>query len=275
VPTSKQRREAARRHLERQLQQRQAQEAARKRRVLIATVAGTLVLALVVVLFVVFVTHDKSGSSAAASASASASPSASATASASAAAAKYPCTWTSSGTAARKVSKPSTTTPPKTGTVVISVGTTRGPMTFTLNRAQAPCTVASFESLVKQKFYDNTPCPRVESQTLFILQCGDPTGTGAGGPGYTVPDEYTGKEKYTAGTLAMANTGEANSGGSQFFIVYKDDPLPASYTIFGKVTSGLDVVTKVAAGGNDGSNSAGGGKPKLPINLTTLTVKSG
>jgi peptidyl-prolyl cis-trans isomerase B (cyclophilin B) len=273
VPTSKQRREAARRHLERQLQQRQAQEAVRKRRVLIATVAGTLVLALVVVLFVVFVTHDKSSSSAAASASPSVS--ATATASASAAAAKYPCTWTTGGTAARKVSKPSTTTPPKTGTVVISVATTRGPMTFTLNRAQAPCTVASFESLVKQKFYNNTPCPRVESQSLFILQCGDPTGTGAGGPGYTVPDEFTGSEKYTAGTLAMANTGQANSGGSQFFIVYKADPLPAQYTIFGKVTSGLDVVTKVAAGGNDGSNSAGGGKPKLPINLTTLTVKSG
>ena len=72
----------------------------------------------------------------------------------------------------------------------------------------------------------------------------------------------------------MANTGQPNSGGSQFFIVYKTDPLPPSYTIFGKVTSGLSVVDKVAAGGNDGSNSAGGGKPKLPINITKMPVQA-
>ncbi len=273
MPTSKQRRDAARRHLERQLQQRQAQEAVRKRRVLIATIAGTLAVALAVVLVVVFATRGsgKKSTPAAASAPASASP-----ATASAAAAKYPCTWETGagGTAAKKVSLPPTT-PPKTGTVVVNVTTSQGPMVFTLDRAKAPCTVANFESLVQQKYYDNTPCPRVESKELFILQCGDPTGTGSGGPGYTIPDEYTGQEKYTAGSLAMANTGQANTGGSQFFVVYKDDALPAQYTLFGTVTSGLNVVEKVAAAGDDGSNQAGGGKPKLPINLTTLTVKSG
>jgi peptidyl-prolyl cis-trans isomerase B (cyclophilin B) len=268
VPTSKQRREAARRHLERQLQQRQAQEAARKRRVLIATVAGTLVLALVVVVFVVVVTSNDSKKTAASSATPSA-------ATATQAAAKYPCTWTKSGTASKPVTVPSTTTPPKTGTIVVDVATSRGPMAFTLDRAKAPCTVASFESLVKQKFYNDTTCHRLVTTGIYVLQCGDPTGKGSGGPGYTIPDEYTGKEKYTRGVIAMANTGSANTGGSQFFITYKNDSLPAQYTVFGTVTGGMSVVDRVAAAGSNNANRTGDGAPKLPIKLTTLSVKSG
>jgi peptidyl-prolyl cis-trans isomerase B (cyclophilin B) len=272
VPTNKQRREAARRHLERQLQQRQASETARKKRVLIATIAGTLVLALVVVLFVVFVTQDSGKKTPAAAAATT--PRASA--SASAAAAKYPCSWHTGvgGAAARKVALPPTT-PPKTGTVVVDVATTRGPMVFTLDRAKAPCTVANFESLAKQKYFDNTPCHRLETSSIYVLQCGDPSGKGTGGPGYSIPDEYTGGEKYTRGTLAMANTGQANTGGSQFFIVYKDDTLPAQYTVFGKVSSGLGVVDKVAAAGSNNANGAGDGAPKLATSLKTVRVKTG
>lgn len=150
--------------------------------------------------------------------------------------------------------------------------TTQGDLTFTLDRGAAPCTVASFTSLVQQKYFDNSPCQRLETQSLHILQCGDPTGTGGGGPGYTIPDEFTGKEKYTTGVLAMANTGAPNSGGSQFFIVYAADQLPPQYTIFGKVTQGLAVVLKVAAKGDDGSSSAGGGAPRLPITIRSMTT---
>jgi peptidyl-prolyl cis-trans isomerase B (cyclophilin B) len=107
-----------------------------------------------------------------------------------------------------------------------------------------------------------------------VLQCGDPTATGSGGPGYqygeeNLPTAATGVS-YPAGTLAMANAG-AGTNGSQFFIVYKDTTLPASYTIFGKVTSGLDVVTKIAAAGVSGGGTDG--KPAKPVSLLSVTVK--
>ena len=204
--------------------------------------------------------------------SGSVAPTSPATASTAPVAASYPCTWTKSGTAARAVKVPSTTTPPKTGTSVVTVKTTQGTMTFTLNRTAAPCTVASFVSLVSQKYYDNTPCHRLTTSGIYVLQCGDPTGTGEGGPGYTIPDEYKSTDKFTTGVIAMANTGQPNTGGSQFFIVYKDTSLPPQYTIFGTVTAGLDVVTKVAAKGSNNANGAGDGKPNLPITITSMTA---
>jgi peptidyl-prolyl cis-trans isomerase B (cyclophilin B) len=171
------------------------------------------------------------------------------------------------------VTVPPTTKPPKTGTVTVAVKTTQGDMSFALNRKAAPCTVESFVSLVQQKYYDKTPCHRVNTSSIYVLQCGDPTGKGTGGPGYTIPDEVSGKEKYTRGVLAMANTGQPHSGGGQFFIVYKSDKLPASYTIFGTVTKGLAVVDKVAAKGSDNANGSGDGKPKLPISISSMTVQ--
>ena len=106
-----------------------------------------------------------------------------------------------------------------------------------------------------------------------MLQCGDPLGTGAGGPGYTINDEYTGKENYAKGVIAMANTGAPNSSGGQFFIMTKDSNtgLGKTYSVVGKVTSGLGVVEKVAAGGASGTT--GDGKPKLPITITSMTKK--
>jgi peptidyl-prolyl cis-trans isomerase B (cyclophilin B) len=291
VPTNKQRREAERRHLERQLRNRRVREAKRRKVTLITSVALTIVLIGAIVVTVVLLgsgndnnkTASASSSSASASGSASATTSASTSASASAsastsAAPSYPCSWTkdTASKAAKKVSVPSTTTPPKTGVVTVSVKTTQGPMTFTLNRAGSPCTVASFLSLVAQKFYDATPCHRLVTTGIYVLQCGDPTGTGSGGPGYTVPDEATGHEAYPAGTIAMARTQAAHSGGSQFFIVFKDSPNLAQnlgalqYTVFGKVSAGLSVVTKVAAKGSDNSNGSGDGKPKLPISISTM-----
>jgi peptidyl-prolyl cis-trans isomerase B (cyclophilin B) len=184
------------------------------------------------------------------------------------------CDWQPGSQAAKKVKLPSTTASTK-GTVPVTVRTTEGDMSFTLNRSDAPCTVASFGSLVKQKYYDDTPCHRLVTSGIYVLQCGDPTGSGTGGPGYTIPDEATGSEQYPAGTIAMARTSQAHSGGSQFFIVYKDSPNLAQnlgklqYTVFGTVSKGMSVVNKVAAAGT--TNGSTDGAPKLPIKLTTLT----
>ena len=106
-----------------------------------------------------------------------------------------------------------------------------------------------------------------------MLQCGDPTGSGSGGPGYTVPDENLPTEtgvNYPAGTVAMANAGPGTSG-SQFFLVYQDTTLPANYTIWGKVTSGLDLVQKIASAGVAGGS--GDGAPAQPVVIEQATVQ--
>jgi peptidyl-prolyl cis-trans isomerase B (cyclophilin B) len=183
------------------------------------------------------------------------------------------CTFPKTDDAARNVTAPPTHVP-TSGIVTVRVQTNRGDMTFRLNRDKAPCTVESFESLVKQKFYDDTPCHRLTTANIYVLQCGDPSGSGGGGPGYSIPDEYVGTEQYTTGVLAMANKSGQNTGGSQFFIVYKTTSLPATYTIFGSVTQGISVVDNVAAKGTDNANSQGDGHPKLKIQFTKLTVVS-
>jgi len=266
--TDKQR-EAARRQLQKKLEQRQLDEAKRRRTTLIASVGSTIAVVVIVIVLIATLGGNDSTKKAAGTSTPTAPASSTAPTTA---AASYPCTWTSTGSASRKVNVPATTTPPKTGTAVVTVQTTQGQMTFTLDRSKAPCTVASFLSLVSQKFYSNTPCHRVNTTSIFVLQCGDPTGTGMGGPGYSIPDEFDPNGKYTAGTLAMAKATAPNTGGSQFFIVYKDDPLPPDYTIFGRVTAGLDVVTKVAAKGSDNANGDGDGHPKLPITITSMTA---
>jgi peptidyl-prolyl cis-trans isomerase B (cyclophilin B) len=283
VPTNKQRREAARRHLERQLARRQEQQRAHRNRNLIASIAAGIVLIAVIVIFVVAVTNDDKGANAAASGSPSAaasspaaSPPASSPASAVAASphvtaadGTVSCTFAKSGTAAKANTVPAAKATTK-GTVTATLKTTQGNIVISMPRAKAPCTVASFVSLAKQNYFNSTPCHRLTTSGLYVLQCGDPTGKGTGGPGYTVPDEYTGKESYVKGVVAMANTGQANTGGSQFFIVWQDSTtLPASYTIFGTVTAGMDVVAKVAAAG---ANPTGDGAPKLPISITAATV---
>lgn len=277
MPTNKQRREAARRHLERQLQHRAEREAARKRFTMIASIAGTVVVIALVIVFIVAVGNDDKRAPSAAGSNA---PTGQAGASSSAAGSRAPtargeCTFTADGQGARDVAPPPNGKVPTTGTVTVDVKTNQGPMTLELNRSSAPCTVASFVSLVKQKYYDKTPCHRLVTEGIYVLQCGDPTGTGTGGPGYTVPDEATGNEQYPAGTVAMARTGAPNSGGSQFFIVYKDSPnlmqkLGAQqYTVFGKVTGGLSVVDKVAAAG---AGTGTDGTPKLATEITSMAV---
>ena len=135
-------------------------------------------------------------------------------------------------------------------------------------------TVASEAFLAADGFYDNTTCHRLTTSGIYVLQCGDPKGDGSGGPGYSVPDENLpadGENNYPAGTVAMANAGPGTAG-SQFFIVYADTTLPGDYTVWGTVTSGLDIVQEVASGGvADGSTD---GSPMQPVFIESATVQA-
>ena len=166
-------------------------------------------------------------------------------------------------------------TPDVSGHVSVTMSTTIGDLTATLDAGAAPCTVNSFVALARQGFFDKSPCHRLTTAAsgLFVLQCGDPTGTGTGGPGYTIPDELSGQEKYVPGTLAMANTGQPDTGGSQFVIVYRNTPLPPQYTVFGRLDrAGIKSVQKAAAQGSDEAYGQGDGHPKVPVTIDGVTV---
>ncbi|MCK0092259.1 peptidylprolyl isomerase [Rhodococcus sp. HNM0563] len=198
------------------------------------------------------------------------------------------CTYTPDGQAAKEVTSPSDSDVPAAGIAEVSMTTSAGPIGLLLDRASAPCTVNSFVSLAEQGYFDDTPCHRlVTSPGLQVLQCGDPTGTGTGGPGYGFDTEYPenfyakGAPQlrqpvvYPRGTIAMANTGQPGSNGSQFFLVYEDSQLPPTYTVFGTVDeAGLAVIEEVAAAGDDGSMSAGGGAPNRPVQIESVSVSS-
>lgn len=153
--------------------------------------------------------------------------------------------------------------------------TNAGEIKFEMDAAKTPQTVNSFKSLADKGFFDKTKCHRLTTSGIFVLQCGDPEGTGTGGPGYTIPDENLdslgkpneqGQVIYPAGTVAMANTGRPGSGGSQFFLVYKDSPLAPSYTPFGKIdAAGLKALEEIAKAG-----TADGGQDGAPKNDVTI-----
>lgn len=159
------------------------------------------------------------------------------------------------------------------GTIPATITTNFGEIGLTLDAATTPCTVNSFASLAEQGFYDDTPCPRIGDQDGFgILQCGDPTGTGSGGAGYSFADELSGDETYPAGTLAMANAGP-DTNGSQFFLVFRDSQFPPSYTVFGTIDeAGLEVIDAIAAEGNDNAHPAGGGTPNKDVTIEQVTI---
>ena len=138
--------------------------------------------------------------------------------------------------------------------------------------SNAPLTLASEAFLASSGFYNNTSCHRLTTEGIYVLQCGDPAGNGSGGPGYSVPDENLPEEgvvNYPAGTIAMANAGPGTSG-SQFFIVYADTSLPAGYSIWGTVTSGLGIVQDLASAGVEGGLTDG--PPAQPVFINTATV---
>src|SRR5262245_26519321 len=180
------------------------------------------------------------------------------------------CAYPDSGEAAKPVDKPPSEAPQE-GRVPVTISTSIGDLDATLDTDAAPCTVNSFRSLAEQGYFDDTPCHRLTTAAsgISVLQCGDPTASGMGGPGYSFADELTGKETYEAGTLAMANAGP-DTNGSQFFIVYGPTPLPANYTVFGTVDdTGVKLVQEMAAKGTD--TGAPDGAPKEPVTIQSVS----
>jgi peptidyl-prolyl cis-trans isomerase B (cyclophilin B) len=216
----------------------------------------------------------------------STSPKASASATTSASAVAEPathCTYTQTASSG-KPAMPSAS-PDYKASYTATINTNRGKIVINLLNSKATCTVNSFVHLAETNFWNNTQCHRVSnSGGLYMLQCGDPTAAasktlacssttlGTGGPGYSFGDENLTGATYKAGTVAMANSG-ANTNGSQFFLVFKDTTLPPSYTPFGTITSGLDILQNVANAGTSCTFPAGGGVPKEKVVINSVTVK--
>ena len=150
--------------------------------------------------------------------------------------------------------------------------TTQGLIVVRMLTAKAPCTTYSFRFLASRGYYNFTHCHRLTLQHIFVLQCGDPTGTGSGGPGYSFNDENLAGATYPAGTVAMANAGP-NTNGSQFFITWKDTTLAPDYTPFGVVTGGMSVLTKIAAAGDDSQNGPGDGYPNAYVGIAVVGLR--
>jgi peptidyl-prolyl cis-trans isomerase B (cyclophilin B) len=289
VPTNEQRRATARRKLERQLERR-AQQARRRRMLAIVGGSAAAVIVVALVVFTVVRTnqdHKSTQASATASTTTSAAP-----VSPSgipplppfkpAADVGANCQYPPSAEPASKPAKPPRQgkVPTDPAQVSVSMMTNQGPVGLLLANNESPCTVNSFVSLAQQKYFDNTKCHRLTtSPTSAVLQCGDPTADGTGGPGYQFANEYPADQYtpddpaahepviYPRGTLAMANAGP-NTNGSQFFMVYKDTQLPPEYTVFGKIQQdGLATLDKIAKGG-----VVGGGQDGQPV--IQVTIKS-
>ncbi|PZM97051.1 MAG: peptidylprolyl isomerase [Actinobacteria bacterium] len=179
------------------------------------------------------------------------------------------------------VGLPPTTTPPTSGTQVMTIDTNFGEITVTIDVAKVPCTAAAFTHLASKNFWDGTKCHRMFPG---MLQCGDPSAKGegyrptdgTGGPSFRYADENLPVDEnppYPTGVVALANSGP-DTNGSQFFFIYEDVNLAPNYTVLGKVTSGLDVIKKATAKGHDGAfePQPGGGHPKENIEIRKLTI---
>jgi len=282
VPTNKQRRQAAQRRLQRQLERREEQARKRRRNVLIG-VTTLAVLAVVAALFIITGLDDPADTAdtaGAASSDSAAESSSAAAATATNADGTVACNFipdTSGNTNLTDVgTPPDAANTPATGTSVLRMSTDQGDLTLTLDRAGAPCAASSFTYLAQQGFFNGSICHReVNQETFGVLQCGDPTGTGMGGPSYKFGQEVSADTTYPRGTIAMANSGSPNSTGSQFFLCFTDTQLSPDYTAVGTVDeAGLAVLDTIAAAGNNGSfePSPGGGAPNTPVTITSMTV---
>jgi peptidyl-prolyl cis-trans isomerase B (cyclophilin B) len=258
-------------------------EAAQRRRRTQAWIGGGIG-AVLVIGAVIWVVVATSGSGKKPAATASASPSA-------AEASPAACKWVNRAQPdpaqpaqplppeIKNVGMPPTSGEPRQGSQTMTITTNLGVITVAVDTEHAPCTAASMTYLAGKKFYDNTPCHRMTTKQLYVLQCGDPSGTGSGGPSYQFAEENlpAGKRPaYAEGVLAMAKAQNPGTTSSQFFIVYKDTELQADYTVLGRVTAGLDIVKKVADAGvtpADPSNPDDG-KPKTAISIKTLTMSA-
>jgi peptidyl-prolyl cis-trans isomerase B (cyclophilin B) len=304
VPSNEQRRDAAKRKLERQLEQRARRD--RKRRQL--TIAGSVVGALLVIGAVVGVfTMSSDHSDRAASTTTGNSDTATTSPNAPGqlppvkpAAATVSCTYPATPGYRGKAWKLPHTTGVKTIdngapiAVSVSMVTSRGDIGLMLRPSESPCAVNSFASLIGQGFFDKTSCqqltdtPAGSLQPVHVLECGDPTGTGTGGPGYSFAPEYPRNQytdadpglqtpvDYKRGTLAMFSS-DTMPQGSQFFLVFGDSQLPPDFTILGTVdATGLQTLDRVGAAGalplNPKTHLAA---PKLPVTITSMRLDVG
>jgi peptidyl-prolyl cis-trans isomerase B (cyclophilin B) len=297
VTTNAERREEAKRKLEQQLEQRTQQE--RRQRIL-TVVAAMLTLAVGAAAIAAFVFKGDKAESSASSASSSATSTAAAAPGAPTQlvrggpdqlpAFQAPadlgknCQYPAAGQKSKDVAPPNTgTVPTDPATISVSMATDQGNVGLVLNNAEAPCTVNSFASLSQKGYFNDTVCHRLTTApNLGVLQCGDPTASGSGGPGYSFANEYPtnqfGKDDpalqqpvlYPRGSLAMANAGP-NTNGSQFFLVYKDSKLPPNYTVFGTIDStGLATLDKIAGAGVAGGGQDG--KPATEVKVTSILL---
>jgi peptidyl-prolyl cis-trans isomerase B (cyclophilin B) len=285
VASSKDReRELARQRYQRQLERRAAARAKGRQRMQVGLIVFAVVAVIAAVAIIAAVSGTKNKTTAtpgagatpsvAASGDPSTAPSAAASASGPAPVALH-CT-----TPPAKPAKPQSYSaePPMTidtkATYVATITTNCGVIKATLYADKAPHTVNSFAFLASKGFFTDVPCHRLVTSGIFVLQCGDPTGTGTGGPGYTFKDENLTGATYGPGVLAMANSGP-NTNGSQFFINYKQSQLDAAYTPFGKVTQGLDIVQAIGAKGAKADDGTGSGPtpPNQPVSILSFTIK--
>ena len=263
--------------------QKKRREAKRKQRVAIVSSVATIAVIAAVVVGVVATSGSSSKTTTAAATS---SASASATAGATSSAAANPLKYEASGTSSVKgITMPTFNATAAAETYTVTLQTNLGNIVFTADGKAAPYTVYSFVYLAEKNYFNNTKCHRlVWSSPLYMLQCGDPTGTGQGGPGYTIPDENlaslgaansSGTVTYKAGTIAMANTGQAHTGGSQFFLVGENSTLAPTYTPFGTITQGLNILQGIGAKGAAAADSSGNTPPKEAVQIEKVTIKQG
>ncbi|MFJ2258707.1 peptidylprolyl isomerase [Streptomyces sp. NPDC087844] len=274
VTQEQRRRQLAREKFLRQQQRRtSARRKAHARNAVIASVLGVIVVGSVVSYATGVFKKDDDKSNAAAEATPSASPSK----------APDPCDKAAAGKVkSLTYKKEPAITIDKSADYTMKLQTTCGAIDIDMPASKAPHTVNSFSFLAGKGYLDHTKCHRLTTNGIYVLQCGDPQGTGTGGPGYTIPDENL-KDKrlkgdvYPAGTVAMANQYNAqtkegrDSGGSQFFLVFQDSQLPANYTPFGTISeSGMKVLKKIAAAGE--STGQGDGTPNATVVIDKATV---
>ena len=273
VSQEQRRRQLAREKFLRQQQRRtSARRKARMRNAAIASVLGVILIGSVALYTTGVVLGDDDSKT---NASAEVTPSASATSKA-----PDPCDKPAEGKVKTQTwKKEPALTVDKSAKYTMKLETTCGDIDIALKAKAAPHTVNSFDFLAGEGYFDHTKCHRLTTEGIYVLQCGDPTAQGNGGPGYNIPDENLKDESlkdntYPAGTVAMANTGQPDSGGSQFFLVYQDSQLPPSYTPFGTVSKeGMTVLKKIAsAGAQPADPTTGNTAPNATVVIDKATV---
>ncbi|MBR7832667.1 peptidylprolyl isomerase [Actinospica durhamensis] len=262
------------------IQQKRRETQRRRRIAIVSTVAAVVVAGGLVAAFAIPSSNNSTKTAASTS-----TASASASASASSTAAANPLAYEASGTAAKSgIAVPTYNAADAEKTYTVTLATNRGDIVISMDGKAAPYTVYSFVYLAQKGYFDNTKCHRlVWASGLFMLQCGDPTGTGQGGPGYTIPDENlaslgaagsSGTVTYKTGVVAMANTGAAHTGGSQFFLVGEDSTLAPTYTPFGTITKGLDILQSIGKAGAAAADSNGNTPPKDATTIEKVTIQA-